>query len=89
MMSANPVNQLEKGRAGFLNALGLGKRLYRSFQRGDEAAELREETLGDKLNVLLRDRIGQKELKYRLLGVGAALTLYEALSQPFSMILIL
>ncbi len=63
MMLANPVNQFKKNRAIFLNTIGLAERFHRGLQQGWEAAVFREQPFGKRLNVLLRDGIGQQKLQ--------------------------
>ncbi len=59
IMLANPVNQFKKDRAVFLNTVGLTKGFHRGLQQGRETAVIRKQALSKRLNILLRDCIGQ------------------------------
>ena len=68
VIMANPVNKLQKDGTVFLNAVGFAERLYRRLQHAGEAAKLHDQMLSERLDVLLRDCIGQKKLKHSVIS---------------------
>ena len=87
MVGTSPaaINQFEKDRAVSLNAIGLAERFQRALQQGREAAVFREQPFGERLDILLRDRVRQQKLQQGFLRAGTFLSARKAIPQPLSM----